>query len=219
MMPWLFTYSEVSPMAISTFLRKEKLLCVLPASLPDHRLVFKGRSRRWGGAIASVEKSPSSIVYGSALLLAPEDILLLRKEFAAYRKKVSKIILEITGDSVPAVMYVLDPNSEEAKPSEPYKTAILRHLRCFWKLEKENEYLSPKIAEEKTSDPVPNQSPPSTDITNTSEIPSNASAEQGSPLPRIEDIPDQLDTPEKRTIKKPRGKRTAGKKKATKGSK
>ncbi len=130
-MPWIFTYSDLGPQVIETLLEQAPF-CSLPATLPNHKVVFKGRSRKWGGAIATLEKARKSWVYGSALLLPPEEIRLIDKYYSAYEEKEFTIFLDATKDKVKAKTYILKSSLPYGQPSEDYIKTILKHLKFFW---------------------------------------------------------------------------------------
>jgi len=130
-MPWIFSYAELGPHLIKNLLDKVPF-CSLPASLPKYKVVFKGKSRKWGGAIATLEKSRKNLVYGSALLVPPEDFKMLDKTFQSYERKLIPIFIEATQDKVKAHVYLLKKDAPYNKPSQEYTKNIVKHLRFFW---------------------------------------------------------------------------------------
>tara|TARA_B100000614_G_C14504253_1_gene475922 strand:+ start:400 stop:966 length:567 start_codon:yes stop_codon:yes gene_type:complete len=130
-MPWVFTYSDLSPQALTALLNKAPF-CSLPASLPNYKISFKGRSRKWGGAIATLERAKSSWVYGSAILLPPDDIRVIDKYYSAYETKDIKLFLDATQDKIKAKTYILDKALPYGMPSDDYTKAMLKHLKFFW---------------------------------------------------------------------------------------
>ena len=130
-MPWIFTYSDLGPQIIEGLLERAPF-CSLPASLPNYKVAFKGRSRKWGGALATLDKTRKSWVYGSALLLPPEDIRLIDKYYSAYESKDTTIFIDATKDKVKAKTYFLKTSLPYGQPSEDYVKAILKHLKFFW---------------------------------------------------------------------------------------
>ena len=130
-MPWVFTYSDLSPQALTALLNKAPF-CSLPASLPNYTITSNGRCRKWGGAIASIERSKNSWVYGSAILLPPDDIRVIDKYYAAYQTKDIKLFLDATQDKIKAKTYLLDKSLPYGTPSDDYTKAMLKHLKFFW---------------------------------------------------------------------------------------
>jgi gamma-glutamylcyclotransferase len=53
------------------------------ATLPDHRLLFTGRSARWGGGVATIEPARRSRVVGVIWLVSAENLARL-DEFEGY---------------------------------------------------------------------------------------------------------------------------------------
>lgn len=129
-MPWIFNYAELSVQEASKLLNSAPL-CVLPATLQNHRVVFKGTSRRWGGATASVERKKDSLVYGSAFLVYPEEVKLFDRAYSN-AVRVSLPIILTTEDTVKAYAYVQSPESPIGTPSEEYSKAMIKHLKYFW---------------------------------------------------------------------------------------
>lgn len=130
-MPWVFSYSDLAPNIVEGLLERAPF-CSLPASLPNFKISFKGRSRKWGGALATLEKSRKSWVYGSALFVTPEELQILDKYYSAFGSKELNILIEATKDKVKAHTYILNPSLPYGEPSEEYIKAILKHLKFFW---------------------------------------------------------------------------------------
>ena len=130
-MPWIFTYSDLGPQVIEGLFERAPF-CSLPASLPNYKVAFKGRSRKWGGALATLDKARKSWVYGSALLLPPEEMRIIDKYYGAYEGKEVTIFLDATKDKVKAKTYFLKTALPYGQPSEDYIKAIMKHLKFFW---------------------------------------------------------------------------------------
>lgn len=172
-MPWVFTYSDLSPQLLETILERAPF-CSLPASLPNYKISFRGRSRKWGGALATLDKGRKSWVYGSALLLPPEDIRLIDKYHHGYETKEVTVFLDATKDKIKAKTYMLKSSIPFGQPSEEYIKAILKHLKFFWgqtgsgKISLENfgitiattdEPEKAKFSKKRTKDPSPEIEP------------------------------------------------------------
>jgi hypothetical protein len=130
-MPWIFTYSDLGPQVVEKLLGRAPF-CSLPASLPNYKVVFKGRSRKWGGALATLEKTRKSWVYGSALLLTPGEMKTITKYYSAFEPKDLTVRLDATEDKIKARTFFLKTTLPYADPSEDYTKAILKHLKFFW---------------------------------------------------------------------------------------
>jgi hypothetical protein len=129
-MPWVFSYSDLGPQILEKVLNRAPF-CALPATLPRYKVVFKGRSRKWGGALATLEKSSKSFVYGSALLLPVEELKLIDRYYQSFEQVQVPIFIDATQDKVKAYAYVKKAN-DYGVPSQDYITAITKHLKFFW---------------------------------------------------------------------------------------
>lgn len=129
-MVWIFNYSELSVQEASKLLNNAPL-CVLPATLQNHRVVFKGQSRKWGGAIASLERKKESLVYGSAFLVYPEEVKVFDRAYANSIRVMLPVVLT-TEDVVKAYTYIQPTDAIIGTPSEEYSKAMIKHLRYFW---------------------------------------------------------------------------------------
>lgn len=129
-MPWIFNYGELGPQQLVSVLGKAPF-ATLPATLPKYKVSFKGKSRKWGGATATVEKARKSLVYGTALLVTPEDIKILDRYYKGSEKVTLPIFIDATQDKVKAETYILGA-SNYGVPSQDYTKAMLKHLKFFW---------------------------------------------------------------------------------------
>jgi len=130
-MPWIFNYAELGPQNIESLLNHAPFVS-LPASTPNSKMVFKGKSRKWTGSLATLEKSKGNWVYGSALLLPEDELPIFDKYHQNYNRINLPILIDATKDKVQAISYILDPNSPVGQPSEDYIKEILKHLKFFW---------------------------------------------------------------------------------------
>ena len=130
-MPWIFSYCDFGPDEIKGVLPCAPF-CSLAATLDGHTISFKGKSRKWGGALATVDKKRGRKVYGSAHLIPVSEVSLIDKYYKAYDKKLLPISISATGDTYKAYVYFLAKDAPFAKPSDDYTKVMLRHLRFFW---------------------------------------------------------------------------------------
>ena len=130
-MPWIFNYAELGPQNIESLLNHAPFVS-LPASTPNSKIAFKGKSRKWTGALATLEKSKGNWVYGSALLLPEDELAIFDKYHQNYNRINLPILIDATKDRVQAVSYILDPSAPAGQPSEDYVKEILKHLKFFW---------------------------------------------------------------------------------------
>lgn len=129
-MPWVFIYSDLGPQALTTTLSGAPFVS-LPASLPKYQIAFKGKSRKWGGAVATLEKKSKAWVYGSIHLLSPDDIKKLDKYYSYFEKITVPIFIDATQDKVKAQTYIIK-DAPYGVPSDEYIKALLKHLKFFW---------------------------------------------------------------------------------------
>jgi hypothetical protein len=129
-MPWVFIYSDLGPQALTATLSGAPFVS-LPASLPKYRIAFKGKSRKWGGAVATLEKKSKAWVYGSIHLLPPDDIKKLDKHYSYFEKITVPIFIDATQDKVKAHTYIIK-DAPYGEPSDEYIKALLKHLKFFW---------------------------------------------------------------------------------------
>ena len=135
-MPWIFNYSELGPPQLTEVLGKSPF-CMLPASLANYSLSFKGRSRKWGGGVASLDKVRGGYVYGSAALVGADDLVLLDRYFRNFERKSVPMFLDATQEKIKAIVY-FSKASKYGKPSEDYLKEVLKHLKFFWGQGKRN---------------------------------------------------------------------------------
>ncbi len=100
------------------------------ATLPNHRLVFAGRSARWGAAVASVERAPGAAVQGTLIELDEEDLGALDRCEGHPRvyDRVRRHVTDARGGARDAQVYV-HTSSERGAPSEGYLALIWRAYR------------------------------------------------------------------------------------------
>ncbi|MGO8992059.1 MAG: gamma-glutamylcyclotransferase family protein [Polyangiaceae bacterium] len=99
-----------------------------PAMLRHARLVFRGHSKRWGGAVATVVWDPSSVVYGALYRLELADLARLDAfegvPFVYARVRVS--LCDVYGRRRRAQAYVRARGGRCRAPSPDYLLTILR---------------------------------------------------------------------------------------------
>lgn len=130
-MPWVFSYAELGPQQIEELLGHAPF-CSLPASSPNFKVKFKGKSRKWGGAVASLDRCKENWVYGSALLIPVSEVSKFDRYFQNFSQIEIPILIAATKDKVKALTYVLDKEAPPGQPTEDYTKAIIKHLKFFW---------------------------------------------------------------------------------------
>jgi len=139
-MPWIFSYADLGPQEVEALLKKAPF-CALPASAENYQVVFKGKSRKWGGGIATIDKKKSSVVYGSALLVSVDEVKLFDRHFGSYVRTPITITLAATKDQTKAYTYTIEKDAPQNSPSADYSKIITKHLKFFWGGENKNPSL------------------------------------------------------------------------------
>jgi len=129
-MPWIFSYSDLGPQILGKVLNRAPF-CALPATLSGYKVVFKGRSRKWGGALATLDRSSKSFVYGSILLLPQDELKLIDRYYQSFERIQLSVFIDATQDKVKAYAYIKKAN-DYGSPSQEYTSAITKHLKFFW---------------------------------------------------------------------------------------
>lgn len=129
-MPWIFSYADLGPANITSVLPSAPFVA-LPATLENHRILFKGKSRKWGGGLATAERKKGAVTYGSVYLVPESEVKLIDRYYKVYEKVAMKVSVAATGDQFKAYTYVLKKGDETA-PSDEYCKALAKHLKFFW---------------------------------------------------------------------------------------
>jgi len=134
-LPVYFAYgSNLEPDQMRTRCPESRILC--RAILPDHVLVFRGFSRDWEGAVATVEPAPGEVVHGVVFEVTPADIDSLDRyenylgpQHAAnlYDRVRRTVQLELNEPLV-VETYIMRPRPA-GLPSRRYRWAILSGMR------------------------------------------------------------------------------------------
>lgn len=107
----------------------------LPAYARGWHRVFRGQSRTWGGAgVASLEKAPGGVTYGSACLVTPQDLEVLDRYEGvpfAYRRHKIKIYIGEESRTRTAVAYIAVSKIFNP-PSRAYLQAIAKNVGAHW---------------------------------------------------------------------------------------
>lgn len=136
-MPWIFSYSELGPQQIEELLGHAPF-CALPASTPNFKVSFKGKSRKWASPVATLDRNKGNWVYGSALLVTLNEVSLFDKYFQNYLQVEVPMLIDATKDKIKAITYILDKDAPYGQPSDDYVKTMLKHLKFFWGQGNEN---------------------------------------------------------------------------------
>ncbi len=134
-LPVYFAYgSNLDPDVMRARCPAYRLLC--RAILHDHVLVFRGRDREWGGAVATAEHAPGSMVHGVVYELTPEDFVSLDRvqtylgpQHAAnlYDRVRRTVVLELN-EPLEVETYLMRPRPT-GLPSRRYRWTLLTGMR------------------------------------------------------------------------------------------
>jgi gamma-glutamylcyclotransferase (GGCT)/AIG2-like uncharacterized protein YtfP len=134
-LPVYFAYgSNLDPEQMGARCPGHKVLC--RAILHDHALVVRGHSRSWGGAVATVEHAPGSMVHGVVFELTPghyealdhyEGYLGPQHPDNFYDRVRRTVQLELN-EPLEVETYVMRPRPS-GLPSRRYRWAILDGMR------------------------------------------------------------------------------------------
>jgi gamma-glutamylcyclotransferase (GGCT)/AIG2-like uncharacterized protein YtfP len=97
------------------------------ATLPDHKLIFAGRSQRWSdGGVASVTPCLGEKVVGAVYEISEECLASLDR-YEGYPDLYDRITVTVAAESdkpVEAMTYIMVRQSDETQPSQEYLDAI-----------------------------------------------------------------------------------------------
>jgi len=130
-MPWIFSYAELGPQQIEELLGHAPF-CSLPASIPNFKITFKGKSRKWASPVATLDRNKGNWVYGSALLVSADEIPKFDRYYQNYLQIEVPVLIDATKDKIKALTYILDKEATPGQPSDDYTKAMLKHLKFFW---------------------------------------------------------------------------------------
>ncbi len=101
------------------------------ATLPNHKLIFAGWTRKWHGGTASVRPLQGEKVIGAVYEISERGLRLLDKHegYPANHDRVNRMVITEDGDPVEAVIYIKREQSEETQPSREYLAVIQQGYR------------------------------------------------------------------------------------------
>ena len=96
------------------------------ATLPNHKLIFTGWSRKWGGGIASIKLYKGEKVAGAIYEISERCLRVLdeREGYPAIYDRKNVIVSRDVGEPVEAVTYVKIEQSDETQPSTEYMAML-----------------------------------------------------------------------------------------------
>ena len=131
----LFSYGSNGPAQLAD--RLGRVPPTFPAYADGVRRVFRGYSRGWGGAVASLINRKEATTYGSVAKVHAADLDVLDSyegvHSGNYRRGTLDVMVDF-GDgfeSAKAVVYV-STSKQRGKPTQKYLRAIVDNVGSFW---------------------------------------------------------------------------------------
>ncbi len=96
------------------------------ATLPNHKLIFTGWSRKWHGGTASIKPLQDEKILGAIYEISERDLRSLDKHegYPTIYNRVNKMVITEAGDYVKVTTYIKREQSEETQPSPEYLAVI-----------------------------------------------------------------------------------------------
>jgi gamma-glutamylcyclotransferase (GGCT)/AIG2-like uncharacterized protein YtfP len=103
------------------------------ATLPNYKLIFSGWSRKWRGAVASIQQSRGDKVLGGIYEVSEQDLARLRQYEGDEYTAVNVVVFRDTGETVEAVTFTRKRQQDEGKPSAEY-LGVIKQGYSDWNL-------------------------------------------------------------------------------------
>ncbi len=96
------------------------------ATLPNHKLIFAGWSRKRHGATASIRPFQGEKVIGAVYEISDRCLRSLDKHegYPTIYNRVNKMVITEDGERVEVITYIMREQSEETQPSLEYVAVI-----------------------------------------------------------------------------------------------
>jgi gamma-glutamylcyclotransferase len=106
------------------------------AVLPNYKLLFTGMSREWKGGVASIKPFRGQKVQGAVYEISEADLRKLDRYegYPASYARMNIIAWTDDNDSVEAITYIKNEQSQETKPSPEY-LVVIRQGYKDWQIE------------------------------------------------------------------------------------
>jgi len=105
------------------------------ATLPNHKLVFTGWSRKWRGGVATIRPSRDDKVSGAVYEISDRCLRVLdgHESYPAVYDRLNVLVFGEDGEAVEAVTYIKREQAEETQPSQEY-LAVIRQGYKDWRI-------------------------------------------------------------------------------------
>lgn len=132
---FLFSYGSNSPEQLSD--RLGRRVTAQPAVLHGMRRVFRGASRGWGGAPASLIRKPGSVTYGNVVSVTEDQLRIIDRYEGVGSGQYRRIAVKVQVKegrrltTVDAVAYVAT-SRRRGRPTQAYLQAVADNVGQFW---------------------------------------------------------------------------------------
>ena len=96
------------------------------ATLPNHKLIFSGWSRKWHGGTATIRSFQGEKVIGAVYEISDRCLRSLDKHegYPTIYNRVNKMVIAEDGERVEVITYVMREQSKEIQPAPEYVAVI-----------------------------------------------------------------------------------------------
>jgi len=96
------------------------------ATLPNHKLIFSGWSRKWHGGTATIRPFQGEKVIGAVYEISDRCLRSLDKHegYPTIYNRVNKMVIAEDGERVEVITYVMREQSKEIQPAPEYVAVI-----------------------------------------------------------------------------------------------
>lgn len=148
---YLFSYGSNNPDQLAE--RLERKVKTKGAYAEDMARIFVGHSRKWNGAVASIERQEGKKVYGLVAEVTEADLKKMDVfegvASGKYKRKKIKVTLQ-SGEEVSAIAYIAS-DSTRGRPSREYLEAVAKTISAHWKGSRGEDV---KVSDIKTNNPL-----------------------------------------------------------------
>lgn len=134
-MPYLFSYGSNNTTQLGQ--RLGRTVYGIPAVLRGYRRVFRGMSQKWGGGVASLERTSDASTFGYITDVTGDelDVLDVYEGVNSGKYRRVKVVVEALESSgyrkMPATCYISTSRMYN-EPSRKYLEAVAKTISEFW---------------------------------------------------------------------------------------
>lgn len=97
-------------------------------TLPNFKITFTGYSRKWNGAVATIQGSKDDKVMGAVYEITESGLRKLDSHEAGYKHLPVRVFTD-SREAIDAVTYIKSNQEEEGRPSTEYRAVIQQGYR------------------------------------------------------------------------------------------